>query len=133
MSARTSAEVLIRAYDSGDAEIGFIQKGRADNADVHVIADVSTWPADVVTKDWAPAEEGMHQLLTGLTYSVCGKRFTRNRGGPDQGDRMLDSFADERLCRRCHEAFGDRAAIIFEFNVEKSEFTPSNIKKRGPW
>lgn len=115
-SARAArAATLIARYDNGDYDaVRFIQS----DTTVHVLA-----PPDFVPerhKELFGGGEGEQQMrfMLGETWSVCGVRFVRHRGGFEAGARLLSHFPDELLCQHCHAAFGDRGAVIFEVNQD---------------
>jgi hypothetical protein len=72
---------------------------------VHVVGPDEDQPAYADMADWA---------INRRIRTVCGIDIHRN---PLQG-RMIGTFTDERLCRRCHHRLGPDAWLIFEDNTD---------------
>ncbi|MFG2001609.1 hypothetical protein ACGFNU_20905 [Spirillospora sp. NPDC048911] len=108
------ANLLIAGWDTFGEELRFVEN--AGGSTVHVVAGPGT-PLWADNEPGRPMDfDGLVDLTMGAVYTVCGVRVRCNRGGPEEGGRLTDWFADDLLCRRCHTAFGDRADLIFECN-----------------
>jgi hypothetical protein len=53
-------------------------------------------------------------LVFGATLTVCGYLAREHRDAIGVGDRPIEVFADELLCRSCHRLLGDQAQRAFE-------------------
>ena len=107
------AAALLAAVHDVAADIRFAEN--ADGTVVHVLAWVEVRGGD----DPRPmSADGVIAFMQGRWRMVCGVVLDRHRGGFERGSRPVGSFPDEKLCARCHAAFGDQAALIFDANPD---------------
>jgi hypothetical protein len=105
---------LITGWDTYGEELEFVENASGSTA--HVVAGLGR-PAWADREPPSPIDADLIvDVALGTVYTVCGVRIRCNRGGMDKGGRLTGWFADEKLCQRCHAAFGDRADLIFECN-----------------
>jgi hypothetical protein len=78
-----------------------------DHRDVEFVEAIGG-KVHVVAHDGIPVEDGVPAtgeaivaFLMGATYTRCGRRLVKNRGGLEHSARGIDRFADERLCQKC--------------------------------
>lgn len=108
------AALLITGWDTFGEDLRFVEN--AAGRTVHVVAGLGR-PAWADHSSGGPVDADLVvDMALGTVYTVCGVRLRCNRGGLDMGGRLTGWFADEKLCQRCHSAFGDRADLIFECN-----------------
>lgn len=114
------AQALIDAMsgsESGLADLRFL--ANADGSCVHVVARIEV-PARGRPRLHpgydADAGDAVIDFLLGRTRLACGIVLYQHRGGFERSSRPIGSFPDEKLCARCHAAFGDQAHLIFDAN-----------------
>lgn len=107
------AAKLISLVASGEEGIRFIRDGDT----VHVLALPEDRPARHKRLFGDGEGELLMRALLGEEWAVCAAKFVRHAGGYDSGAQLISRFPDERLCRRCHAAFGlEHGHLIFEAN-----------------
>lgn len=105
------AAALLAALSDAGTDIRFAEN--ADGSVVHVLA----WIEPASGEDPRPmTADGVIDFMLGRWRMVCGVVLDRHRGGFERGSRPTGSFPDEKLCQRCHAAFGDQAHLIFDAN-----------------
>jgi hypothetical protein len=121
--ALARAQMLLAVTDASGQELKFVETA---SGAVHVVAPVGEERVDAADPTGTGGLDDRVDLaviteaVLGVLLAVCGVRVRRHRGGCERGGRIVDSFADDQLCARCHAAFaafGDTAAaLIFEHN-----------------